>query len=84
MKSLDGSMFEKSSDGYKFTYDSERISDSVDKLCSLVNDNENTLPAKQNSENPDFMVSTGGGNFASKNFVEGNSLFSFGLIADAA
>ena len=84
MKSLGGSMFEKTPDGYKFTYDSERIADSVDKLCSLVNDNENALPAKQNTDNPDFMVSTGGGNFASKNFVEGNSLFSFGLIADAA
>lgn len=84
LKAFGGSMFVKTSDGFDFTYDSERVNDMIAKLCSLINDNENVLPGKHNADNPEFMISTGGGNYASKNFVEGNSLFSFGLIADAS
>lgn len=84
LKAFGGSMFVKTADGFDFAYDSERVNDMVTKLCAFINDNENVLPGKHNAENPDFMISTGGGNYASKPFVEGNSLFSFGLIADAA
>ena len=33
---------------------------------------------------PEYQISTGGGNYASKIFTDGRALFSFGLIADAA
>lgn len=84
IKAFGMDIFKKTSGGYEFTYDNERAVDVIARLCSLVNENENVLPGKHNAENPDYMISTGGGNFASKPFIEGRSLFSFGLIADAA
>lgn len=78
-------MFRKTSSGYEFTYDSERASDVVSRLCQFINDNENTQVAFVNDDtHPEYQISTGGGNYASKIFTEGRSLFSFGLIADAA
>ena len=84
MKAFGVDMFRKTAGGYEFAYDNERAVDAVTRLCGLVNENENVLPGKPNADNPDYMISTGGGNYASKPFVEGKAVFSFGLIADAA
>ena len=77
-------IFKKTETGYEFAYDNERALDVVDRLCRLINENENVLAGKHNSDNPEYMISTGGGNYASRAFVEGRSLFTMGLIADAS
>ena len=77
-------IFRKVNGEYKFTYDSERVSDAITLLVSLVNENGVVLPGNANNSNfPDFQVPSGGGNYANKVFIEGRSLFSCGLIADA-
>ena len=84
IKAFDIDMFRKTSSGYEFAYDSERASDAVSKLCQFINDNENTLPAIYDTSDADRFISSGGGNFVSKAFVDKRALFSFSLIADAA
>lgn len=77
-------MFENTDSGYSFTYDSERAVEAYDRLRRLVNENINTAKTFWNNDNtPDYQISTGGGNYASKLFCEGRSVFNFGLIADA-
>ncbi len=78
-------MFKRTADGFEFTYDNERALEVTDKCWRLLNENADVLRAKANNDSfPDYQISTGGGNYASKVFVEGRSLFSFGLVADAA
>lgn len=84
LKAFGMNIFKKTETGYEFAYDNERALDVVDRLCRLINENENVLAGKHNSDNPEYMISTGGGNYASRAFVEGRSLFTMGLIADAS
>lgn len=78
-------IYKKEADGrYKLEYGNERAVNAVEFLQRLVNEDENVLPAVGNSDDPDRNISTGGGNYASKAFVEGRSLLSCGIIADAA
>ncbi len=84
MKSFGMDIFVKTKDGYEFAYDNARALDAIEFLCKLVNENEAVLKALGNSDHPECMISTGGGNYASKLFVEGNSLFSCSLVADAS
>lgn len=84
IKSCGIDIFKKTSSGYEFTYDNEHASEVVSRLCALVNENENTLPVIWDTSDAERFVSSGGGNFVSKAFVDGRALFSFSLIADAA
>ena len=85
IKSCGIDIFKKTSSGYEFTYDNEHASEVVSRLCALISDNENTQVAFGNDDtHPEYQISTGGGNYASKIFTDGRALFSFGLIADAA
>ena len=78
-------IYKKQSDGrYKLEYGNERAVNAVEYLQRLVSDNENVLPGVGNSDDAERSISTGGGNYASKAFVEGRSLLSCGIIADAA
>ena len=71
---------------YICNFDSERAVDSVTRLCSLIHDNPNTLPAgvSTDADANDYMVDSGGGNRVSKPFMNGNATFTFSLVADAA
>lgn len=85
IKAFDLDIYKKKNDGrYKLEYGNERAVNAVDFLQKLVNENENVFPGTGNSDDPKRNISTGGGNYASKAFVEGRSLLSCGLIADAS
>lgn len=84
IKSCGIDIFKKTSSGYEFTYDNEHASEVVSRLCALINENENTLPAIYDTSDAERFISSGGGNFVSKAFVDKRALFSFSLIADAA
>lgn len=85
IKAFDLDIYKKENDGrYRLEYGNERAVNAVDFLQKLVNDNENVFPGTGNSDDPKRNISTGGGNYASKAFVEGRSLLSCGLIADAS
>ncbi len=77
-------MFRKTDDGYTYTYGNERALEAAEYCQRLIYENRGVLKAAQNFEESDESVSSGGGNYASKVFVDGNALFSFGLVADAA
>ena len=85
IKAFGVDIYKKESDGrYKFEFGSERAVNTVDFIQKL-NPEEYVLPGQANNDNfPDYQISTGGGNYASKPFVEGRALLSCGLIADAA
>lgn len=77
-------MYTKTKDGYDLTFISERTSDIFSRMQSLVTANENVRPAQFNSEqNTDSFMSFGG-NYVSKIFTSGNSLFTASLVGDAA
>ena len=60
---------------YRLEYGNERAVNAVNFLQKLVNANDERLsPATDNSDDPKRNISTGGGNYASKAFVEGRSL----------
>lgn len=85
IKAFDLDIYKKENDGrYRLEYGNERAVNAVDFLQKLVNENENVFPGTGNSDDPTRNISTGGGNYASKAFVEGRSLLSCGLIADAS
>lgn len=67
-------------------FDSERAVDAVAYLCSLIHDNPTTLPALSSSvaDANSYMVDSGGGNRVSKPFMDGNAMFTFSLVGDAA
>lgn len=73
----------KEKDGYKVAFGSERATDVLTKLCSMIYDSDYTFPALPNSENEQLMA-TGGGNFTTKVFLEGRSAFNCGLVQDAS
>ncbi len=84
MKSFGVDMFRKTNDGYEFTFDNERTLNVIEKLCKLTNENEDVLSALPNGDNEEYMISSGGGNYASKPFIKGNAIFSCGLLTDAS
>jgi len=86
IKSLGMDIFVKKGGGYEFAWDNERALEVIAKLCPLINSNINVLSVKKHggNNNTDFAVSSGGGNFTNKSFIEGNSLFTLSLVADAA
>ncbi|MCI8387378.1 MAG: extracellular solute-binding protein [Clostridiales bacterium] len=85
LKPMGINMFEKSGNDYIFTYGNERANEAYERLRRFINENENTAVTFWNDDtHPDWQISTGGGNYASKLFVEGRALFNFGLISDSA
>ena len=86
LPAFDVKIFTRTNDGYDFTYGNEHALDVANRLIALVNTNENVLKGQANGKEadfPDWMISSGGGNNASRVFIEGRSLFSCGLVADA-
>jgi len=86
IKSLGMDIFIKKGNSYEFAYDNERALEVIARLCPFINANINVLSVLKHggNNNTDFAVSSGGGNFTNKSFIEGNSLFTFSLVADAA
>ncbi|MCI8388355.1 MAG: hypothetical protein HFE63_07830 [Clostridiales bacterium] len=83
INSFDIDMVTKRNDGYEVTFGSERANDAVERLCTLIHVNEGAYPALHNAEHEELLA-TGGGNYASRIFIEGRSAFSAGLVQDAA
>lgn len=84
LKAFGMDIFVKEGKEYKFAYDNERAVSAVEELVNYINGNESVLPAVAGKDNPDHAISSGGGNYASKLFMEGRAVFSASLIADAA
>ena len=83
---FDARIFTKTDDGFEFTYGNEHATDVANKLIDFVNNNTNVLKGQANGQEtkfPDQMISSGGGNNASRIFIEGRSLFTCSLVADA-
>ena len=77
-------MFEKTEDGYAFTYNSERAASVVERMCDWINASSDVAPAMPNIDGMDeWQMTSGGGNYVSRAFMEGRALFSASLIADA-
>lgn len=72
--------------GFVCNFDSERANDAVTYLCALIHENETTLPALSSSaaDAASYMVDSGGGNRVNKLFMDGNAVFTFSLVGDAA
>ena len=85
LPAFDIKMFEKTDDGYAFTYNSERAASAVTHMCDWVHATNDVASVKGNNDNEaeGWMISSGGGNYVSKIFMEGRALFSASLIADA-
>ena len=83
LKAFGMDIFVKTADGYEFAFDNERGFTAMERLVRFVNENENVYRAPTTNTTSNSF-STGGGNYASPQFIEGNSLFSCSLIADAA
>ncbi len=75
--------FVKGASGYEVTFGNERSIDVVTRLCSIINDSDYAYPGYGNAEHPE-MIPTGGGNYATKVFMEGRSVFNCGLVQDAS
>lgn len=71
---------------YVCNFDSERAVDSVARLCALIHDNPTTLPARAISDTgkDSEVIASVDGNYVSRPFMNGNALFSFSLVSDAA
>lgn len=84
LASLGMTIFEKNGSRFDFTFDNERALSVMPELVRLVNENEAVLPGMINTDHfPDYQISSGGGNYISKPFMEGRSLFTCSLVADA-
>lgn len=70
-------------DGFVFEYDSERAVNAIQKLRSIIYDSGEARYALSSNGDEDWQYATGGSNYASKPFVNGNSMFACGLVADA-
>ena len=75
-------IFTKNGDKYDFTYGTERTANVMASLQSFVNECIDVEPPLVLS-NASSQKDSGSGNKASIQFLEGRSLFSMGLIADA-
>lgn len=70
--------------GYTLEYGSERAVSAIEKLCDLAHLNDSVGPIYGNTaDHPEWQIATGGGNYASTNFIAGKSLMSCSLICDA-
>ena len=76
-------IYTKTNDGYEFTLGNERAVDAANRLMALVHDNINVIPAKKATAVEGLQIESTGGNYVSKIFLEGRSLFTKSLIADA-
>lgn len=88
MKASGCSQFVKNSDGtYTMMSGSERTIEAVQRWCALVNDDENVLPGAHNTDaasvDTGYGVFAGGGNYASRPFMEDRSIFAFQIVGDA-
>ncbi len=83
INSLGINIAEKRDGGYEITFGSERANDAISRLTSMIHDNDYVYPALPNSDNAE-LISTGGGNYASKIFTEGRAAFQCGLVQDAS
>ena len=80
---LNVKMFTRTNDGYEFTYGNEHAVDVANRCMALVHENINVVPAQKATAVEGLQIESTGGNYISKVFVEGRSLFSKSLVADA-
>lgn len=84
ISSLDVKIVSKSDTGYTVDFGNERAINAIESLTSLVHLNDSVAPIFGNSaDHPTWQVATGGGNYASTNFISGKALLSCSLICDA-
>ena len=78
-------VFEKTDEGYVFTYNSERAASALTRMCEWINKTNDVAPAKFSlaADAADWFISSGGGNGVNRVFMEGRALFSASLLADA-
>ena len=77
-------VFEKKGADFEFVFANEHNTDAFDKMYKLLNENESVLKAQAKpAETPDYHVGSGAGNYASKIFTSGRSLFTCALITAA-
>ena len=81
---LNVNMYTKTKDGYELSFISERTNDVFTRLQTLLNENENVRKAQGNNDNNTDSFMSFGGNYVSKIFTSGNSLFTASLVGDAA
>jgi len=87
LPALNVKIFTRTADGYEFTYGNEHAINVADALIALVNKNENVIKGQANGDGakyPDWMISSGGGNYVSRVFTEGRAVFTNSLVADAS
>ena len=80
---FDCQMYTRTKDGYELTFITERSNDVFTRMQKLVSGNENSYIPGTNTQRDDNIMSFGG-NYISKIFAEGNALFTFSLVGDAA
>ena len=84
LSSLDVQMVSLTDNGYKVEYGNEKAVNAFEKVYALINENTSVAPVfGNNAEHPEWQIPTGGGNYASINFIENKSLMSCSLICDA-
>lgn len=83
--SFDIHVFEKTDDGFVFTYNSERAASALTRMCEWINKTDDVAPAKYSlsADAAEWFISAGGGNGVNRVFMEGRALFSASLITDA-
>lgn len=76
-------IYTQSNDGFVFEFGNERAVNTLQKLRSIIFDSGEARYALHGNGDVDWQLSTGGGNYASLPFVNGNVMFTCGLVADA-
>lgn len=82
INSLDVRIAIRTEDGYEIQYGSERAHSAYERMCKLIHENIGVWRGQRNTENVE-MIASGGGNYVSTTFIEGNSAFMCGLVQDA-
>ena len=81
--SFDCEMYTRTKEGYDLTFITERTTDCFARMQALVSGNENSYIPGGNQARDDNIMSFGG-NYISKIFANGQALFSYSLVGDAA
>lgn len=83
LKSCGMDMYRLTDEGFVFEYDNERAVNTLAKLRSIIFDSGEARYADVNTGDQAWQYATGGSNYASKPFVNGNVMFTASLVADA-